>query len=423
MAASIRPSRLLSNLLPRWLVLLPRIAAMAARALWAYKLRSLFVILAVGLGIGSLTVIVAAVDGAQQRAVEITEMFGPDAAFVLGGDIFNRPVGQRTQTLSWADARAIRDSLPGVELVVPMRRISGRTVKYRAENTQVDSIIGSTANYATSWNWPLAEGRDISQQDVDTGARVALLGSTPNRELFGDTNAIGKTIFVDDFAFQIIGVLTERGLSGGGRDANDRIIAPLTTLTQRFNLDRQYFRALRIVFADAENMAANSERLRSYLRHLHNLQDGEPDDFSILTADEVLRFLSMLQGSLVAFLGVTAGVAILVGGFVLANLFYLSVSERAREIGLRMAMGARPSAIITQFLCEAVLLTSLGAIVGMGFGLALGQLLAGLDLLTLKLSWKIFFLSLAAATAIGLLFGIRPARAASQLNPIEALKG
>ncbi len=400
-----------------------RLLRMAVEALWAYKLRSAFVVCGIALGIASLTIIVAAVDGAERKALEIVKFFGPDTAFVLGGDFRSRAVGQRTLTLTWDDARAIRQSLPGAYLVVPMRAKSGLTLHYLDNQEDLPIAVGATAGYAEVWNWPLVEGRDFSDEDVTRGAKVCLIGDTPARNLFGDASPVGRTIFVGRLPVQVIGRLSYRGLSGGGGSIDDRIILPISTLTQRFNLDRRYFRALRVKFRDPENMAANVAGLRSLLRHEHKLVDGDKDDFSILTADEILKFLSMFKGGLVIFLGVTALVAIVVGGFVLANLFYLSVSERRSEIGLKKALGAKSRAILLQFLVEAVLLTLLGALLGMALGMAMGQLLARLGLLEILFSWKVFFMSVAAAVAIGLLFGLKPARQAAALDPIEALRG
>ncbi len=400
-----------------------RLARMALVSLWAFRLRSCFVIAATGLGIASLTIIVAAVDGAQRKAVEITDSFGPDAAFILGGDIFNRAVGQRTNTLTWEDVRRLRQSLPGAYLVVPMRAMSNVVLRHGNKNFTAETMVGSTEDYATAWNWPLAEGRDISKDDVELAAKVALIGAEPARALFGTESPLGRTILVNDTPFTVVGTLSERGFSTGqGRSIDNRLIAPISTMQQRFNLDRKYFRALRVKFHDAGNMAANVENLRSFLRKLHGLSSTDKDDFTILTADEILKFLSMLKGSLVAFLGVTAAVAILVGGFVLANLFYLSVSERAQEIGIRRAFGAPAWAISAQFLCEAVALTLIGAALGQLLGLGLGQLLARLDILEIQLSPKIFVLSVGSAVAIGLIFGLRPARQAARLDPIQALR-
>jgi len=405
------------------LTLLGRLRGMALAALWAYKARSFFVILGVGFGVASLTLIVTAVDGAERKAVELVEWFGPDAALVFGGNFKKQAVGARQNTLTQDDIRTITQSLPGVSLVVPMRAKQDIPLRYQDNNLPGTLVIGATENYATAWNWPLVEGRDLSEEDIRLGARVALLGDKPSRELFGDESPIGRTFQVGKFQVQVIGRLKYRGASGGGGDVDDRIIIPISTLTTRFNLDRKYVRALRIKFLEPERMSAHVENLRAFLRMNHNLADGQDDDFSIITADEILKFLSAFKGGLVAFLGVTAAAAMTVGGFVLANLFSISVSERSREIGLKKALGATQNAILFQFLLEAAMLTLVGGLVGLGLGLGLGQLLTRLGMLQILFSWKVFFLSLASALCIGLIFGLSPARTAARLDPIAALRG
>jgi len=408
---------------PGWLTLLARLRRMAQAAVWAYKARSLFVILGVGFGVASLTLIFTAVDGAERKAVELVEWFGPDAALVFGGNFKKRAVGARINTLTQDDIRTISQSLPGVSLVVPMRAKSDVPMRYQDNNLPGSLVIGATENYAQAWNWPLVEGRDISSEDVRLSARVALLGDKPARELFGDASPVGRTFQVDKFQVQVIGRLKYRGASGGGGDVDDRIIIPITTLTSRFNMDRKYFRAMRIKFLEPQRMDAHVENLRAYLRMSHKLGPADDDDFSIITADEILKFLAVFKGGLVAFLGVTAAASMTVGGFVLANLFSISVSERSREIGLKKALGATQNAILIQFLLEAAMLTAVGGLVGLGLGLGLGQLLTRLGMLQILFSWKVFFLSLGSALAIGFIFGIKPARAAAQLDPIAALRG
>ena len=408
---------------PGWLLRVGRLRGMALAALWAYKARSLFVILGVGFGVAALTLIVTAVDGAERKAVELVEWFGPDAALVFGGNFKKRAVGMRTNTLTEEDLRAIRQSLPGVSLVVPMRSKPDVPLRYQDNNVPGTLIIGATEDYAGAWNWPLVEGRDLSEEDVRLAARVALLGDKPARELFGDESPVGRTFQMGKFQVQVIGRLKYRGASGGGGDVDDRVVIPITTLTSRFNLDRRYYRAMRIKFLDPQRMTPQVENLRSFLRMSHHLADSDDDDFSIITADEILKFLAAFKGGLVAFLGVTAAAAMMVGGFVLANLFSISVSERSREIGLKKALGATKNAILAQFLLEAAFLTAIGGLLGLGLGLGLGQLLTRLGMLQILFSWKVFFLSLGSALAIGLVFGLKPAQAAAALDPISALRG
>ena len=400
-----------------------RIVRMALYALRAYRLRSAFVIAAIALGIASLTIIIASIDGAERKADEIMEMFGPDAAFVIGGATNTRAVGWRGLTLTYADVRRIRAELPGAYLTVPMRAKSNITLRYRDRSVEVPILVGSTEGYADAWNWPLVEGRDFSTDDVDRGAKVTLLADAPALALFGESSPLGETVFINDVPMQVIGRLAYRGMPSMGASIDDRLVIPITTLTQRYNMDRKYVRALRVKFRDPENMAFHRENLRSLLRDQHRLDTGEDDDFTVLTAEEILKFITMFKGGLVAFLGITAAVAILVGGFVLANLFYLSVSERRSEIGLKKALGAKNRAIMLQFLAEAVALTLIGALFGMALGMGIGQFLDRLGLLQILFSWKIFFHSLLASGAIGIVFGLKPARQAAALPPVEALKG
>ena len=406
----------------RALRLLPRVAGFALDAVLAYRLRSVFVILAVALGIAALTVIVTAIDGANRKALEIVDMFGHDAVFLLGGDIESRAVGKRTLTLTWDDARTIRQSIPGAYLAVPMRAKSNITARFGSRNFDLPVVVGTTEGYAQVWNWPLSEGRDFTAEDVAHGAKVGLIGDTVAQELFGDRSPVGQIVFLGTLPVQIVGRLSYRGLSGGGGSVDDRIAIPLTTLAQRFNLDRKYFRAIRVKFHNPEFMDAHVENLRSLLRHLHRIAPDQPDDFTILTADQILQFLAMLRGGLVAFLGLTAGGAILVGGFVLANLFSISVAERTTEIGLRKALGAATWAITAQILAEAAMLTLAGALLGMALGMGLGQALSRLGILEIQFSMKVFAIAVASALAIAAIFGLRPARHAAGLDPVQALR-
>lgn len=395
----------------------------AWKAVKAFKLRTLFVVFAVSLGIAALTVIVAAMEGANRRIDELVSTFGPDAAFVSGGTMISRAVGQRTRTLSWNDVRTMRSSLPGVYIVAPMSFKGNVTLVYENKNYQVHRVMGSTEDYGRIWDWPLSEGRDISAEDLARGASVCIVGEVIAQELFGDETPIGKTVMIAKIPFTVIGRLQERGSAGGGMSMDENVVIPLSTLVQRFNQDRQFFRMVRLKFVDAENLEAHSENTRSLLRHLHGLGPEDPDDFTIVTALDIMRFINMIKGGMSLFLGITALAAMVVSGFVLANLFYISVSERTMEIGLKKALGAPSSAITMQFLCESVLLTLGGACLGLVWGILLSFTVKSSLFFAMAISWRVFAAALLAAVVVGVLFGLRPARRAAGLEPISALKG
>ena len=396
---------------------------MVMEALWAYKLRSVFVALAVALGIASLTIIIGAVEGANRKAEELIQGFGPDALMLIGGDIFNRPVGQRFLTLTWNDAQAIMDSVPGVYMVQPMGQRRDILIKYGNNNYEVPVVAGTTENYTASWNWPLAEGRDFSKEDVTRKRRVCLIGDIPSRELFGEDSPVGKSILINNVQFTVIGRLAFRGVSSGPESIDDRIVMPMTTLVQRFNMNRTHFFAMRIKI---ENLAALDDAVKNItglMRHQHKLKEGASNDFSLISSKDIMEFLNVFKGGLVFFLGTTAVIAMIIGGFVLANLFYLSVSERRTEIGLKKALGAKNSAILLQFLLEALALTLSGGLLGLGLGLLAGYILGGFGLLDIRMSWTVFGGALLASAALGVIFGIRPALVAAKQDPIAALKG
>ena len=393
----------------------------AFKAVFSYRLRSLFVIVAVSLGIASLSVIVATMEGANRSIDEMVKIFGSDAAFVQGGNVFSRAVGQRTRTISWNDVSAMRRSLPGVYIVAPMSFRGGRpTLVYGNRNYQVNNIQGSTEDYARIWDWPIADGRDFSAGDIERSGSVAIIGSTIAEELFRGESAIGKSIQIAKIPFTVIGVLQERG--GNMDQLDETVVIPLSTMIKRFNQDRQYFQTVRLKFEDPENLETHSANVASLLRHLHGLAEDRPNDFRVITSLDIQRFIGLIKNGLGIFLGITALAAMCVSGFVLANLFYISVSERSTEVGLRKALGAPGSAITMQFLCESVLLTIGGAALGVVWGMLLGFTLKS-GLFAIEISPLVFLSSLSAAVAVGIIFGLKPAHRAAALDPISALKG
>jgi len=222
---------------------------------------------------------------------------------------------------------------------------------------------------------------------------------------------------------QILGVLSERGTTPAGERLDDRVVMPITTLMRKLQNETKYVAAMRIRFLDQQNLSLYADELRSFLRKRHKLPEGEPDDFTVVSPREIIKFLVALTGSLVAFLGVTGMIALIVAGFVLANLFLLSVRERTKEIGIRRATGARKRDILIQFLGESVFITTLGGIFGFVLALVSARLLMSIAQFPIHFSWKAFVIGMLLSWAVGIGFGLQPANRAANLKPIEAIKG
>jgi len=392
------------------------------RAVTAFKMRTFFCLLSVALGVASITTIVAATEGAYKKALEIVERFGPDALLVFGGGEEARAVGQRQKTITLADVEAIKQAFDSAYLVVPMTSIGDITVSYKNKKYQT-RIIGSTSDYSRAWTWPVIQGSDFTEEDVKGLHNVGLIGQHVVNELFGNEDPVGKYILVNRIPVEIVGVLTERGTSPTGALLDDRIILPITTVMRKLQNETQYVSALRVRFYDQKNLYYYVEELRSFLRNRHRTPPEDPDDFTIISPKEIIKFLVALTGSLVAFLGVTGVISLIVAGFVLANLFLLSVQERRQEIGIRRATGAKRGDILLQFLGESVIITTSGGIAGFLVAFAGKELLTLIAEFPIEFSWKAFAAGLFLSWVIGIGFGLQPAKRASDLNPIEAIRG
>jgi putative ABC transport system permease protein len=399
-----------------------RITYQSIRAITAFKLRTIFCLISVALGIASITVIVAATEGAYLKAFEIVGRFGPDALLVFGGGEEARATGQRQKTITIDDIDAVRESFYSAYLVVPMTAMRDVQVSYKDKKYQ-SLIIGSTSDYSRVWSWPVIQGADFTDEDVRGLRNVGLIGQFLAKELFGDDDPVGKTILVRRIPVQIVGVLSERGTTPAGERLDDRIVMPITTLMRKLQNETKYVSAMRIRFLDQENLSVYVNEMKSFLRKRHKLPPEEPDDFMIVSPREIIKFLVALTGSLVAFLGVTGLIALIVAGFVLANLFLLSVRERTKEIGIRRATGAKKRDILIQFLGESVFITTIGGLFGFLLALASSRLLMFIAQFPIHFSWKAFVVGLVLSWAVGIGFGLQPANRAANLKPIEAIKG
>lgn len=399
-----------------------RILSQSVRAVRSFKLRTIFCLISVALGIASITVIVAATEGAYKKAFDMVEKFGSDSLLVFGGGEEARATGQRQKTITLDDIEAVRQSFYSAYMVVPMTAMRDVTVSYRDKKYQT-LIIGSTSDYSRVWAWPVIQGADFTEADVKGLRNVGLIGQFLAKELFGDNDPVGKTMLVRRIPVQIVGVLSERGTTPAGERLDDRIIIPISTLMRKLQNETKYVSALRIRFHDQENLQRYAGELKLFLRQRHGLPSEEPDDFTIISPKEIIKFLAALTGSLVIFLGITGIISLLVAGFVLANLFLLSVKERTREIGIRRATGAKKQDILIQFLGESVVITTIGGLAGFVLALASSELLMLIAQFPIYFSWKAFAIGLLLAWIVGIGFGLQPAKQAANLRPIEAIRG
>ena len=399
-----------------------KILFQSIRAVRAFKLRTLFCLVSVALGISSITVIVAATEGAYKKAFDIVASFGPDSLLVISGGEEARAIGQRQKTITLDDIEAVKQVFDSAYFVVPMTSMRDVTVSCQKNKYQT-LVVGSTSDYSRAWTWPVIEGSDFREEDVKGLRNVGLIGQHVSNELFGNENPVGKYVLIKSIPVQIVGVLSERGTSPGGERLDDRIVIPLTTLMRKLENETKYVRAFRIRFVDQKNLYTYVEELRLFLRNRHRIPEGEPDDFTIISPKEIIKFLVALTGSLVLFLGVTGIISLIVAGFVLANLFLLSVRERTNEIGIRRATGAKKRDILIQFLLESVIITTIGGLFGFLIALLSSQLLVSIAEFPIYFSWKAFVVGLLLSWVIGIGFGLQPAKRAADLKPIEAIRG
>ena len=404
---------------------------MALSALTTNVLRSLLTMLGVMIGVGSVITMVAIGSGAQARVEESIKSLGSNIMLVLPGSITANGVrlgGSSAQSLTEDDAIAIAKEVPEVQIAAPSLRGAGQIVASGANWST--SFFGITNDYLESRDWPLAAGRTFEAAELAGSAKVVLIGQTVAEKLFGENvdpnTLIDQTIRVKKVPLTIIGVLGRKGQSAVGQDQDDVLMTPLSTARNRLLGSAQgklrRVGTISIKVKDGESMKVAEDNIRELLRQRHKLQSGADDDFSIRNLTEILAAQEASQKVLTYLLAAVAGVSLLVGGIGIMNIMLVSVTERTREIGLRMAVGARPQDILKQFLAEASLLSLIGGLIGIVLGAAGAWLVGELAGWRVQLSIDAVLISIAFAAAVGVFFGFYPAKKASKLTPIEALR-
>jgi len=387
------------------------------------KLRTFLMMAGVVIGITALTMVVAAALGAQERIVERVKQFGYETLMVRAGGEVERGAmtGGEITTLKIEDAEAILTEVRSVIEVAPFNRRGRSDVVYQDKSANAP-LFGVTPGWSTVWNWHVARGDFISDRDIEQLARVCVIGPTVQRELFDDINPIGEVIRVGNVPFEIIGVMEERGISAGGGDMDNRVFIPLSTFMRRVaNVDHIY--GIRILLGSVRDVDRAVEEITALLRERHNLVPGVPDDFTVRSAEEVQAMVEGMLGTFNILLVLVAGISLIAGGIVVANIMLISVNERRREIGLRKAVGARKKDITTQFLFEATAVTVTGGIIGIILGGAGAVLLESITETPTAVSWISVAVGVVFSALVGIIAGMQPAKRAAALQPVEALRG
>ena len=399
----------------------------AMRALAVNKLRSLLTMLGIIIGVGAVIVMIAVGGGAQQRVQEQIASLGSNLLLILSGS--TTAGGARSGfgsnlTISEDDAAAISREIPETMAAAVLR---GTAQLVWGNQNWSTVIFGTTQDYPELRQWAVVSGRLYDATDQAGATKVCVIGQTVAKQLFGGADPVGQVIRVRRVPFTVIGLLETKGQSMMGSDQDDVILMPISTARKRVlgasNLAKQRsVGAIWVKVAEGYDMKVAEEQVRALLRQRHRLQPGQDDDFSLRNLEEIAATQEASSRVLALLLAAVASVSLVVGGIGIMNIMLVSVTERTREIGLRMAVGARTRDILGQFLVEAVTLSLIGGLAGIAIGVATAVGIAEIAGWRIVLSPESVMLAVAFAFAIGVFFGFYPARKAARLNPVEALR-
>ena len=399
----------------------------AGRALRVNKLRSALTMLGIIIGVAAVIAMVGVGAGAQARVAEQIQSLGSNLIIVLSGSVTSSGIrlGTGSQlTISEDDSAAIAREVPLVQASAPSVRGTAQVVYGNLNWATV--IQGVTPDYFEARDWPVADGRAINLEDVEGATKIALLGQTTALNLFGESEPLGQIIRIKKVPFTVVAVLSRKGQNSWGQDQDDVILIPISTAKKKVlgasQANPRAVGSISIKIRPDEDMVEAESQIRALLRQRHRLQPFQDDDFWLRNLSEVLQTQEESSKVMTYLLAAIASVSLLVGGIGIMNIMLVSVTERTREIGLRMAVGARRRHILLQFLIEAVTLSLIGGIIGIALGLGGSRAISYFAEWRTLVAPESIVIAFGFAAGIGIFFGFYPARKASRLDPIEALR-
>ncbi len=397
----------------------------ALRALRTNKMRSFLTMLGIIIGIAAVIAMMAVGSGARHVISQQISSIGSNIILVLPGSTTSGGLRTGTggaQTLTSDDVKAIMAECPSVETAAPSTRSSALLVYGNMNWSTV--VMGTTPELFTIREWGVVAGRSMEQQDVDSAAKVCLLGQTVAENLFGSSDPVGKIIRIKKIPFTVVGLLDRKGQSPQGQDQDDAVFVPLRT-AQRNLVRTQTPNMVGAVMVKARNeelLGKAEAEIKSLLDQRHRITNGKEPDYSTRNLSEILAVAEQSSRAMSLLLGAVASISLIVGGIGIMNIMLVSVTERTREIGIRMAIGARRNDILLQFLTEAVLLTMIGGITGIILGAVGATVVSSLLSWPTLISVESVSIAFIFSAAVGIFFGFYPARKAASLNPIDALR-
>ncbi|HRH80425.1 MAG TPA: ABC transporter permease [Thiobacillaceae bacterium] len=391
---------------------------LALRSIRRNLLRSFLTILGVVIGVAAVITMVTLGNGATKAVSDQIASLGSNLLMVRPGQRFG-PGSEDAAKFKAADAEAVRVQIAAIQAVAPVSN-KNVTLVYQARNWST-MVTGSNNDYFLAGNWHLAAGRTFTEAEERAGKAVCVLGATVREKLFAGQNPVGSQIRVKQFACEVIGLLQSKGQSAMGSDQDDAVIMPLRTVQRRLT-GSQDVGMLMVSVREGVSIDAAKEQLTLLLRERRKIAENEEDDFRVMDTRQIAETFTSTTRILTTLLGAVAAVSLLVGGIGIMNIMLVSVTERTREIGIRLAIGALEREVLMQFLIEAVVLSSLGGVIGIALAAAASMSLSGLMQVPYLFDPFINLASFLFSAAIGVIFGYFPARRAAQLDPIEALR-